>query len=335
CQQLPIVYKNEEFNLRQAARAAGKAPRDPKLSVDLRLAGPGVRAALREVSPAMAEAFEQLHPAYAPFPAPAHPEKLPADDAGRRGFLVRHIDGYLAHENSFDVRRAVHGRGHAVRAYIFATALCGLLEEQGVKVDRNAVLMGIAGHDVGREGSGADKWEAKSAAMTAAMIGEDFGEDAMGEDYAKAMRDCVVAGAGGTVEAMILKAADSLDIGRTATFELERFPFLKGAGGEKLSDKVVELREELAREADVLQRLTDPYCQIRDGFEYVMRELALAEDGARQEALQEQIAAFNGDVAAGLESMRAMSAGELVALFESRVAENPGLMPLLSRYCAA
>ncbi|MCF0253889.1 MAG: hypothetical protein HUK26_06125, partial [Duodenibacillus sp.] len=167
-----------------------------------------------------------------------------------------------------------------------------------------------------------------------AMIGEDFGEDAMGEDYVKAMRDCVVAGAGDTVEAMILKAADSLDIGRTAAFDLERFPFLKGTAGEIVSFEVKRLREELAREADLLQRMTDPFCQMRDGYAR-LEEAYMASDGESEEvaqALQSQYQAVQEGLEADYKALRAMGPEEFVAMIEGRVTGNPDILPLLSRY---
>ena len=44
--------------------------------------------------------------------------------------------------------------------------MSNILISMGVKVDKNAVLLGIAGHDSGRQGGNKDRWEGRSADIT-------------------------------------------------------------------------------------------------------------------------------------------------------------------------
>ncbi|MBQ7738681.1 MAG: hypothetical protein IJT59_03375, partial [Desulfovibrionaceae bacterium] len=186
---------------------------------NLSLLPKGTRDLVQIIAPKTKERLEELYPAYLPFPKPAKPELLPKKHAERRNFLVKHLDTYMAREKN--IGEFVHGMGHITRSFIFANAMCGILEEQGHTVDRNAVLCGITGHDIGREGGGYDAWEGKSAQMTIEAMEKDYGQDSLGQDYKESMTNCIVAGQGGnskTLEAMILKSADSMDIGRTVEF---------------------------------------------------------------------------------------------------------------------
>ena len=60
------------------------------------------------------------------------------------------------------------------------------------------------------------------------------------------MKDSIDANRGQTLEAMLLNAADSLDIGRTQEFNPERFAFLHGKAGEKPTQSAEAIRRELA-----------------------------------------------------------------------------------------
>ncbi|MBR4615867.1 MAG: DUF3626 domain-containing protein, partial [Kiritimatiellae bacterium] len=102
------------------------------------------RAAIRHVAPAVVDALDQAHPAHQPFPQPANPNALPQNKADRKEFLVGVLETYRQKELDEDNERgrSVHGRGHICRAYIFANVFCNILAEQGVKVDRNAVILG-------------------------------------------------------------------------------------------------------------------------------------------------------------------------------------------------
>ena len=82
------------------------------------------------------------------------------------------IPGYEVPEpekNGFDYGVNYHGRTHATRAFILGTVMANILQEKGATLDMNAVAFGIAGHDTGRTGNGADTEasEQASAANTA------------------------------------------------------------------------------------------------------------------------------------------------------------------------
>lgn len=300
------------------------------------------RGQLGKIFPQAAAELNGAHPpvtpkVFVPFPVPVQAEKLPQTHEARRDFLVSMLPSYLAHENSFDAAYAVHGRNHAVRAFVFATVLSNILEERGVAVDKNAVLCGIAGHDVGRQGNGEDQWEADSAALTRDRMRQTYGAEAMGEAYENALMGQIVGHAGGTVEAMLLGAADSLDIGRTKQFDLTHFPFLAAttvAGGVTLH-KDDALRAQLAVEADVLQRLTNPLAAARGLMNELNLELAKALEGNNAVGVEHhtaQLQGLNADVRAAFAEERTTEDAAFVASIEKVIADNPGLFPLLTRY---
>lgn len=228
-----------------------------------------VRDAVKALAPEAGAKMDALFPAYAPFPKPANPQSMPATEQQRRAFLVKTLDTYMDKEKAGgEAPDFTHGRGHITRAYIFANAMCTILEEEeGVPVDRNAVLCGITGHDIGREGGGEDKWEGKSATMTTQAMQNEFGKDSMGGDYEKGIANNIQHKKD-NVEGMLLDSADSLDIGRTGDLIEDYFPFLADKNpnkGEREPDKYMvssprakQLRRQLQQEARLLQQLTDP-----------------------------------------------------------------------------
>ena len=244
------------------------------------------RTAMRHISPAVVDALDQAHPAHPPFPQPANPNAMPQNKAARKEFLVGVLDTYRQKELDDDNERgrSVHGRGHICRAYIFANVFCNILAEQGVKVDRNAVILGISGHDLGRGGLGADRWEKLSGEKTNAAIRERYGAEAAGEQYEQEVADSILSveinppnarrrhvPVTATLEGQLLQSADSLDIGRTADFDEYYFDFLRDKNGH-LTPEAKLIREELIKEADLLQKLTNPYCANRDYIHYLMIE---------------------------------------------------------------
>lgn len=303
----------------------------PEFSAELSLIPQSARQALHSVAPETAAALDRLHPGYPPFPAAAHPEALPADGAGRRAFLVNNLDAYINHEQTFERGTSVHGRGHITRAFIFASVMCSILEEQGVHMDRNAVLCGITGHDLGRQGGGQDQWEARSAGMTVDAMKTAFGNDAMGADYEQAVGDSIDAHRGQTLEAMLLNAADSLDIGRTQQFDPERFAFLHGRGGEKPTSDARKIRQQLAVEADLLQRLTNPLCQSRNVLDKLVMEAGMAPAPVAESYMQQRRDLLAG-VAQKFADEWTIDADTFVRNMEKTIADNPDLFPLLSRY---
>ncbi len=292
-----------------------------------------LRAALRETVPDLAQKLDDEHPPYAPMPAPANPQAMPQDEAQRRAFCVQVMDGYLEHEKTFEEGVSTHGRGHIARAYIFANAMCNMLEEQGIKVDKNAVLYGIAGHDLGREGPGNDNWEERSGNMTVERMGTAFGADAMGQEYGQEIKNCIHAHKSPTLEGMLLNAADSLDIGRTKDFMPEYFRFLQGRQGETPGAEAQRIRKQLAKEADLLQRLTNPLCANKEAIQR-FQLLANDPDLPRQKQdeyleLQKSIIKSAGDA---FRSDWEVSSEDYLARFENVVRSHPKMFPLLSKY---
>lgn len=303
----------------------------PSFTAEMSLIPAYTRLALREVAPETAAVLDSLHPGYPPFPAVAHPEAMPADGAGRRAFLVNNLDAYIHHEQTFERGTSVHGRGHIARAFIFASVMCSILEEQGVSMDRNAVLCGITGHDLGRQGGGQDRWEARSAGMTVDAMKAAFGNDAMGAAYEQAVGDSIDAHRGQTLEAMLLNAADSLDIGRTQQFDPGRFAFLHGKDGETPTTEARKIREQLAVEADLLQRLTNPLCQTRNVLDKLVMSAADAPAPIAEEFMRQQ-RDLRDAIARKFAEEWSVSADDFMHNIESTIMDNPQLFPLLSRY---
>ncbi|WP_418765894.1 DUF3626 domain-containing protein [Mailhella sp.] len=325
---LQLMQRNA-FN---SANVAGASQKDvPSFTAEMSLIPQSTRLALREVAPETAAALDRTHPGYPPFPAAALPAAMPANGAARRAFLVNHLDAYIAHEQTFERGTSVHGRGHIARAFIFASAMCSILEEQGVSMDRNAVLCGIAGHDLGRQGGGADRWEDRSANMTVDAMKTDFGADAMGADYEQAVRDSIDAHRGQTLEAMLLNAADSLDIGRTQQFDPERFAFLHGKAGETPVDEARKIRAQLAVEADLLQRLTNPLCQSRNVLDKLVMEASTA-PAPLAESYMRQRGELRDAIAQKFADEWTVNADAFMRNIEKTITDNPQLFPLLSKY---
>lgn len=292
------------------------------------------RDAVRDLSGTAAKRLDEDFPARPAFPEPANSAAMPSTDAQRRDFLVTILDDYLPREKAggFESGTSTHGRGHIARSYIFAKAMASILQEQGVSVDRNAVLCGIAGHDVGREGRGKDVWEEQSADKTLDAMRERFGS--MGEDYEKAVRSCIVAGnAPQTTEAMLLHAADSLDAGRVPDqkFDLSLFGFIKAANDEDTSIRARDMRKELGREADLLQRLTDPYCQCRTSLSHLKDENDKAE-GDVKARITKEIDGMEGFIADAFRKEADPASAQFMERFEKVLSDNQGLFPLLSKY---
>ena len=293
-----------------------------------------LRAVLREAAPTVGQRLDAEHPAYAPMPAPANPQAMPQNDADRRRFAVHIMDGYINHEKTFEKGTSVHGRGHIARCYIFANATSNMLEEQGIKVDKNAVMHSIAGHDSGRSGRGDDKWEQNSADITVNAMKSAYGENAMGQEYEQHIAGCIVHASpkNNTVEAMIMQAADSLDIGRTKDFDPERFQFLKGKNGEVPSNEAQRLREQLAVEADLLQRMTNPYCANRNLLFKMMTDAANAPTDEIAMFFQKQSEELQQQIADEFARDFDVSSEDYLKRFEDTIRQNPKMFPLLSKY---
>ena len=330
---LNTVLRVAAFHLKNASREVGERYAHPAFSAEPSLIPENNRAIFRQIAPEAMDRFDKAHEAYTPFPVANIPEYLPVFDTGRRGFLVDHLDAYLGHEQTFDRGRSTHGRGHVARAYIFASAMCSILEEQGVPVDRNAVLCGITGHDIGRKKAGKDAWEQDSAAMTVAAMRADFGADTLGEAYERELIKNTTKSSD-SVEGMILKSADALDIGRVTNLNMERVPFLRGKEGEEnISGEALALRKGLEKEANLLQRLTDPLCENREALGKLDTDKAVhAVNPLMVDHIQQQKDDLLGRIAREYEASWTVDADRFMANMENLIRENPQMFPVLSRY---
>ena len=332
--QLDLIHSQMYLNGVNAGKLVGQHFSTPEFKGELSLLPESLRIVLRETVPGIAGRLDELHPGYPPFPAPAQPENMPQNEADRRHFLVHVMDGYINHEKTFEEGTSYHGRGHIARAYIFANVMCNILEEQGIKVDRNAVLCGIAGHDLGREGSGQDNWEERSANMTTQAMRNAFGQDAMGNDYEQQVRDSIDRHKGKTVEAMVLNAADSLDIGRIGrgVFQLDVFPFLHGKDGEVPGTWADTIRKQLEKEANLLQRMTNPLCANRNVIDKLDQEAYNAPSDAAGKIYREQKEAMLRNIYDAFAGDWDVPSDAYMQRFEDTVRNNPQLFPLLSKY---
>lgn len=302
-------------------------------SGDFRLIQRPVRNILSQVAPDLGKKFNELYPPYQEFPAPVNKEKMPQNDADRRKFLVNIMDKYIEHEKTFEEGTSVHGRGHIARAYIFADVMCNILAEKGIKVDKNAVLCGIAGHDTGRKGRGQDRWEEDSAKITVDAMKNSFGNDTMGPDYENEVKKSIDRHQGQTIESMILNSADSLDIGRVGTgcFQLDKFMFLKADGPDEPNQEIEKLRQDMAKEADLLQRLTNPLCANRtalDRFEADIIDAKPPFEGILSKQKEELV----GNIAKEFAAEWDIPSDDYMKKYEKIIKDNPQLFPILSKY---
>jgi hypothetical protein len=320
---------------RSVCKEAGRASSSVTPFIgELSLLPQGARTLTQEIAPSISTELERSHPAYPAFPPPANPDALPQNEAERRQFLVDllHPDGtYVEHEKTFERGAATHGRGHIARAWIFAEAMCNIMGEMGVEVDRNAVLCGIAGHDMGRQGGGQDRWEGRSADMlTEGAMGTAFGAQNMGDDYQKEVNLSIDAHKSQTLEGSLLNAADSLDIGRTTAFNPEHFAFLRGKPGETPSPEALRMREQLAREANLLQRLTNPKNWADPALDHLAEEMRV--DGKHTETLMAQHRELMEGVRDAYAQRWSESGEEYMHSVEDAIRMNPDMFPVLSKY---
>ena len=307
-----------------------------------------VRAAIRQVAPALADALDAAHPAHPPFPTPANPAALPQNKAQRKQFLLGQMETYRDKELVSERGRSVHGRGHIIRAYIYATAFCNIMKEQGVTVDRNAVILGITGHDLGRAGLGNDRWERESAQMTKQAIRQAYGENTAGEAWENEVADSIVGveihpegrpkrtvPVSHTLEAQLLQSADSLDIGRTGEFDQYFFDFLRDKNGT-VHPEARKIRDQLADEANLLQRMTNPLCANYPTLFLIGNEASNAMMNGEDEkatVLQAKRQALDNHITNEMIAQAGNADNEAFFNgYEKVIRDNPKMFPLLTKY---
>ena len=300
---------------------------------------PRLRELVADPFPNLAAELDAVHPyqaprTYAAFPAAVAPNALPATHAERRQFMVNMLDAYRRHEETFDSQTAVHGMGHASRTFIFATVLANIMEASGVSVDRTALLCGTAGHDAGRQGNGNDIWEEESAGAIVSAMRSAYGADSLGDAYEAGITAMITdrGNQGETLETMLHKAADSLDIGRTKDFDPNLWPFLRepiAAPGGVVVGADENLRRRLVAEVATFQRLTNPYSRHMERIQELTIGMISSDD---PEAVQARIAEEREAVVRELAEMRQMSNEEYFAHFENIIRDPANGLTLLAQY---
>jgi hypothetical protein len=110
----------------------------------------------------------------------------------------------------------------------------------------------------------------------------------------------------------------------------ERFAFLHGGPGETPSPEARRMREQLAREADLLQRLTDPLCQARPALDH------LAADAMESPHLTDTLMTQRQQIREGVADAYARrwseSGEDYLKSVEDAIRLNPDLFPVLGRY---
>ena len=148
------------------AALGDKAQAPAAFAGELSLVPQAERDRLRAAVPGLADTLDASFPIRPPFP-PAAGGRLDVTPARHRVFLLSMLPIYHAHARPGSIAHGAgyRGRGHISRAFIFASAMAGIMEGMGHTVDRTALLCGIAGHDAGRVNNGADtpEQEAESA----------------------------------------------------------------------------------------------------------------------------------------------------------------------------
>ena len=155
--------------------------------------------------------------------------------------------------------------------------------------------------------------------MTGEAIRQQYGDNTAGEAYENEVADSIVGvkipaqnglpertvPISPTLEAQLLQSADSLDIGRTGDFDQRYFDFLRDKNG-KVHPDAQKIRDQLAVEANLLQRLTNPLCAHYPLLEQVTDEMI------RQANDSDNVT--------------------FVDNFENAIREHPEMFPLLTQY---
>ena len=212
-------------------------------------------------------------------------------------------------------------------------------------MDENAVILGISGHDLGRAGLGSDTWEELSGQRTGEAIEQVFGQGVAGPAYSQEIVDSI-AGVkvtlpdntkrsvpkSPTLEAQLLNNADCLDIGRTASFDPKYFDFLRDKNGT-VTPEAQKIRDELVKEADLLQRLTNPLCASRNVIDKLTMQMMDETDSAIADRLSDQkneIIQAASD--AFIRDAENVGNEEYFKRFEDVIAEHRDMFPLLAKY---
>jgi hypothetical protein len=306
---------------------------------------------MRQINPAQAGELDRIP--YNPRPAgmafypriapPANPAGMPQNKAGRKAFLLEMLPIYHNHEKTFDRNTNYHGRTHATRAFVLGTAMTNILAAKGVKVDKNAVAIGIVGHDSGRTENGEDTRVSENCSANITLETLDRVMPGVpGIAWKSQVATNIAAGHGPqadqmrSIEGYLLKSADSLDYSRIAPLDPKRFPFLR----EDLvtEDGVIvpadeDLRRQLMVEAERLTILTAPRPARMAELDRLQAELATLSNGPEITAnLAEQKRLVSEMRRLETEQTETLTDAQIVDLVETAIRSNPQSFPLLTKY---
>ncbi|MBQ3345366.1 MAG: hypothetical protein IJG84_25980 [Kiritimatiellae bacterium] len=274
-----------------------------------------------------------------PIDPPTRPDALPQTQEARKTFLKAMLPIYHAHEKSFDYGYNYHGRCHATRSFVFSLAMANILREKGVAVDLNAVALGTAGHDTGRDSNGADSFESesRSADNVIAKVDELY-PDAAGNAWKTGIKSNITTRTRDqtTIEGYVFKSADSVEIVRLGDLDDKFFPFLREPirtedGTVVMPDN--RLREALKQEALKLAMATSPRARISREINELGMRMALATNDEERFRCRDQIEQ-KGDEATSLEREQTdtLTDDEIVDLVENTIRSRPQDFPLLTKY---
>ncbi len=262
------------------------------------------------------------------------------------------LDSYQNHEQSFDPT-GINGRRHVGRALIYANVMANIVREKGGEVDSNALYTATALHDAGRHGSGADMWEKDSARVASGYLRGRGIDDERYLGLVEAAVDGRSDPSMKSLEAGILKSADSLDsmrlVGKDA-YATDNLWFQHQdvrLGQDAWMGRDEELRTALVDEIAAFIEATEPetpsereLAEARQHLTELGVELLKPVSPERRTELEQEhqrLTAHIGDLNEQVDTehreMNAgLSSGALFAQIESELLDNPDKYPTLARY---
>ncbi len=264
----------------------------------------------------------------------------------KQNHLPTILDKYKEHEQSFDPM-GIHGRRHICRSLIYSNAMANMMRQQGAQIDSHALYTTTAMHDSGRQGNGADIWEKDSAGLTKDYLKQNGLDDDRDEDYLELIDAAIDSQAdpdNKTLEGLILKSADSLDIQRVygrKGYREDKLGFMfqdTHLGGDKYLMVDETQRKALIDEAATLIENTEPFTDTDRDYERVQQEYndLDPEDkdyDTKAMDLPKRMAELKVKAAQEHKAMNAkLSSAEVFQRIENEVTNNPKRYPLLNKY---
>lgn len=187
---------------------------------------------------------------------------------------------YRPRETSWDPL-SLHGRMHIHRSLFHADRMMALYRSAGISLKEELVRIAILFHDAGRQGHGADIWEADSARLARKAM-EEAGYDAR---IMAIVSDCILRERMDTLEAQVVRDADVLDYHRfmllpeeSSFFQQDRLSFggpfdSSGFCSETARQEIIAFARHLVQHSERIEVLAED--------EEIRRELQSIADGFR------------------------------------------------------